>query len=389
MNILVLSDHGFGVPGGAERYSSTLRDQLRRLNLNVITASIVSKGSQIKLGTRQGILRCFQNSVLTKGLNTLVDRFDVEIVHANILDPPHVLPFLNLERKLKVPYIATAHSYIHLCPTEYFVKLPEVVPCKSPYPNRHCSRCVMSKTKLQLRSLRDIPVPLARMVYNMHMFRLFLRRADCVISPSKIFTAMLWKVGISSIYMPHPLDVDKFEPTPEGDGSVVFVGRLGWEKGVQVLVKLAEMLSRYTVHIAGKGDCESWILEHKPSNVVYHGFVSESEKMNLMKRASVVVVPSLWCDMFTYVVSEALSSAKPVVAFNLGGPKEQIEESGGGLLVKTFDIKDFASKVTYLLENPDEAKKRGLRGRKWAEKHLDPCRYVQTLTSLYHLAIEK
>ena len=100
-----------------------------------------------------------------------------------------------------------------------------------------------------------------------------------------------------------------------------------------------------------------------------------------------MVVPSEWCEMFGLVVFEAFVLGKPVVAFDLGGPKEMIEDSGGGLLAKPFYINDFAEKVTYLVENPAEARKMGLMGRRWVEKNLHPNRFAESLAKVYENAL--
>ena len=389
LNILFLSDTGFNPPGGAERYSNIVTSAMKKLGLNVLKASIISNGALLKFSTSSGIVRCFYNPLLEKEMKALLRKFKVDVAHLNILHPPHALICMRVLHDLKIPYIATVHSYLHICPTEYFVKLPELMPCKNPYLNLHCVKCVIAKAKLPYSS-KTIFRYIGQMFYNMHVLKLFLKKASYVISPSLTYTELLRKYGVNAVHIWHPI---KCSPTTieyyEGNTNITFVGRLSWEKGIHVLLKLAKKLNYANVHIIGKGELYKWLLRHKPSNVVIHGFVSDLEKINFMTKSSVVVVPSIWNDLFNYVVSESLSLARPVVAFNLGGPKEQIESSGGGLLAKPFDTNDFILKTAYLLENPNEGKRMGLNGKRWVKENLDPENYVNMLIKIYNNAIHR
>ena len=377
LTVLILSDHTFNPPGGAERYLSIIVPELRKLGINVIAINI--KAIKEKTGY-------LHDPAFEKILGDLLDKFKVDIVHLSILNSPFAFMCMKTLCRLKMPYIATVHSFAHVCPTEYFVMLPELVPCKNPYPNSHCMKCIIAKTKL-CSSIRAIPRSLGQMFYNMNTFKSFLRKASFVISPSKIYANLLRKYSINSIHMWHPFSTHSVES--EGDGSVTFIGRLEWEKGVHIILGLAKKLKNTKINVIGKGKLSKLFLTCKPYNVIYHGFVNDSKKLDLIAKSSVVIVPSIWCDIFNYVVSEAMSLAKPVVAFDLGGPKEQIESSKGGLLAKPFDIEDFTSKVRYLLENPNEAKKMGSNGKYWVQNNLSPKKYIKRLVRIYKYIVEE
>jgi len=195
-------------------------------------------------------------------------------------------------------------------------------------------------------------------------------------------------MNVNAYYVPNPVSQKmlEIEPEPSGDGSIVFIGRLVDKKGVRLLPKLARLLDR-KIHVIGHGPLEGWLLQHKPFNIVYHGFTYDEAKFNILKKASVLIAPSLCFEMWNYTVTEAFIVGKPVVAFELGGLKEQIEASGGGFLVPPFNINCFAEKVLILVENTNMAKYMGLKGRKWVEENLCPSRYGEALAKVYHDAI--
>ncbi|ADY01262.1 glycosyl transferase group 1 [Vulcanisaeta moutnovskia 768-28] len=105
----------------------------------------------------------------------------------------------------------------------------------------------------------------------------------------------------------------------------------------------------------GDGYLRDYIISasRKYGNIVYHGFVSNEEKVKIVSNSFLVIMPINWVELYSYTVVESFAMGKPVVSFGVGGPKELIEDSGAGLLARPFDVDDFISKVRYLLGNED------------------------------------
>jgi len=391
MKVMILNDTGFSARGGTETYCNIL---------NVINAKLGNKTVKVYLGEEYNddpeaialdgvnvpVMRVFYDKILEKGLIKLCSDFEVDLIHANILNARYPLILSNMSSKLKLPLVLTVHRWAYICPSGYNVVFPELLPCDKPSLNL-CVKCVTSKAKFM-----HIPVmsSVGRALHRVYAFKSLMRKANFVISPSRIFTTELYdRFKISSYYIPNPIDRHLIEekPEPKGDGSVIFIGRLEYEKGAHLLSQLAKILNNVKIHVVGVGSLKKSLLKSKPPNIFYHGFISGHKKYDFIQRSSVVIVPSIVQEMYPYTVSEALALGKPVVAFDLGGPKEQIEGSGGGLLAEPFEIKDFAEKVMYLLENPSEAKRRGLMGRKWVQENLHPDRYAKKLANVYEYAV--
>ena len=390
VNVAIVSDW-FGPGGGLGAYSRLIADLYVELGFDVIKVGLISKDeADFQLNTDPSILGRFCGQLLAKNLEELKKNRKIEFVHANILNASHGFTFANAAKKLNLPYILTTHTYVFLCPLEMYCNLPSLVPCKKPFPNNQCIKCVISKSKSQNYVFRKSVLSLSRMVYNMYSLRYLMKHARYVISPSKIFATLIKKdanlrnkVG----YIQNPIDLRFLENSPhfKGDGSVFFWGRLEFAKGAHLLISLAKTLAHTPIHVIGYGTLDNWILQNKPPNLIYHGYAEKPELIKMAEKASVVVVPSIGHEMFSYTVSEAFALGKPVVAFDLGGPKEQIEASGGGLLAKPFDIKDFSEKVKWLLENSSEASMMGAHARNWAEHFLHPSRYLKQLTDVLHV----
>jgi trehalose synthase len=78
----------------------------------------------------------------------------------------------------------------------------------------------------------------------------------------------------------------------------------------------------------------------------------------LQRRADVVAQKSL-AEGFGLTVSEAMWKGRPVVASQIGGIAEQIEDGRTGFLVEPSDLRSFGERVSGLLQDPHAAERMG------------------------------
>jgi trehalose synthase len=78
----------------------------------------------------------------------------------------------------------------------------------------------------------------------------------------------------------------------------------------------------------------------------------------LQRRADVVAQKSL-AEGFGLTVSEAMWKGRPVVASEIGGIREQIEDGRTGFLVDPSDLPEFGERVSWLLRDPYRAERMG------------------------------
>lgn len=74
---------------------------------------------------------------------------------------------------------------------------------------------------------------------------------------------------------------------------------------------------------------------------------------------------------FPRTVLEAMAMKKPVVATNIRGCREEIDNGANGILVPLKNAKELAKAIIYLLRNPDRAEKIAVLAREKAEKEFD------------------
>jgi glycosyltransferase involved in cell wall biosynthesis len=118
-----------------------------------------------------------------------------------------------------------------------------------------------------------------------------------------------------------------------GGGYFLFVGRLTYEKGVQVLLEAwSRQRSGLQLYVVGDGP-ESASVSRTAAGlegVKVLGGLPPDRVLQLMRDATAVVVPSLWYETFGRVVTEAFACGTPVIVSDVGAIAELVEDGVTG-----------------------------------------------------------
>ena len=103
------------------------------------------------------------------------------------------------------------------------------------------------------------------------------------------------------------------------------------------------------------------------SRVVFRGYVSEEELVELYSRARAVIFIPFQED-YGFVTIEAFYSGKPVITFrDSGGASELVEDEKNGFVIEPCE-EVLAEKIAFLWENPRLAEEMGRRAEKIKDK---------------------
>jgi glycosyltransferase involved in cell wall biosynthesis len=144
--------------------------------------------------------------------------------------------------------------------------------------------------------------------------------------------------------VPNPVDTELFVPGEPRDSSsavrLLAVGNLTAIKGHRVLVDamgaLVDSISGVSLDVVGDGELRDELEERaRASGVAPHvrfrGRLSRHDVAAMMRRADILVLPSLW-ENLPCVLLEATSTGLPVVATRVGGTAEIVDASNGQLV---------------------------------------------------------
>jgi glycosyltransferase involved in cell wall biosynthesis len=216
-----------------------------------------------------------------------------------------------------------------------------------------------------------------------------LPKCDATIANSQIVADAC---GDSNAVVIYPgIDMDKFDPNeaPTQEQLVGTACRLEPVKGIPTLLKaialVAKKHSSVRLVIAGEG---SWRnrLEEEAAQLGVQDKVSflgwQDDVATLLGSWSIFVLPSL-DEGFGVAVLEAMASGLPVVASDVGGLRELVQDGQTGFLVPPNDVNQLADKLLFLLDDPDLRMRMGIAARSRAREAFSITEMVKKTTDVY------
>jgi glycosyltransferase involved in cell wall biosynthesis len=206
--------------------------------------------------------------------------------------------------------------------------------------------------------------------------------------------------------VPNGVDPNFFRPMEDADvlrrslrvekkHCVLFVGNLIPRKGVHFLVEAARHIIKDEGDVAflivGDGPLLGFLTSYSAKlgvrrNFIFLGKVSDSVLPIIYNCADVVVLPSLQ-EGQGIALLEAQASAKPVVAFDVGGVGECVRHGETGLLVEPDSFK-LGEAILTLLRDESLRARMGISGRKFVCENFSWDVYAGRMFKVYLEALE-
>lgn len=229
----------------------------------------------------------------------------------------------------------------------------------------------------------ELPLVQAKFWAFMEPWVLRLYKDTSIITVSESTKEDLIRIGIppSNIYkITEGLDHGVYVPCGEKSSypHVLFVGRIKRFKGIHHLIKamklIVEKLPNARLSIVGRGDLEYWV-ELKwltkalklENNVVFHGYVSEEEKIKLMQHAHALVLPSQR-EGFGLVVIEANACGTAAIATDVPGLRDAVAKDETGIFVPYGNIRALTAAVERMLTDEELRERLSRNAVKWAKR---------------------
>jgi len=190
-------------------------------------------------------------------------------------------------------------------------------------------------------------------------------------------------------YQPHAnrADLKRTMGLPENP-VILYTGRLSAEKGITTLVRACARLhnpSKPILYIIGSGpqqQCLERLIRELNADSTVILVPACNDIRSYYQYADIFVMPSFH-EGISNSVLEAMACALPVIATGVTGNTDLIGDRHNGLLVPPGDDRALAVALDELLENPDKARKMGLRGRSIVQTHYSFDDMIQRYCALY------
>jgi len=176
---------------------------------------------------------------------------------------------------------------------------------------------------------------------------------------------------------------------PSASQTVLYVGRLSPEKGLEVLLD-AWAVARpgdLRLELIGDGPLRAHLEGRCVPGVSILGHLNSEDVRQHLVRARTVVQPSLSYETFGLSAAEALAAGTPVLGSDLGVTAERVGSLGSRWLVPPGDVAAWTSALAGLTDG-NAVNEAGRLGRSTFERHCDPEQGLRRLESVYVAALK-
>jgi glycosyltransferase involved in cell wall biosynthesis len=326
------------------------------------------------------------NREAARNLGRLIDDFRPDVAHLHNIYHQLSPSVLRTLHRRHVPTVMTLHDYKLVSPNyNLFVR-------GSIWNHSSGFRCIID------RCVKDSYAKslICAMEKRLHAFLGVYSNVDAFIAPSRFLVGKFADLGFRNeiMYLPQPLVPfpERMDDAGAHDGRILFFGRISPEKGIETLIAAATSLTdTYDIRIVGDGDpvyvdgLKRRVEQGNLSKTVHFVDAKFGDELDReIREAKAVVIPSVWYENMPYVLIESLARGKVVIASEIGGMSERIENGANGFLFAPGDSEDLSKVIRKLAQ----ANLRGIRERaRKSVSDLTGERYATLLEQLYADAI--
>ena len=275
----------------------------------------------------------------TKRIKHLFNKINPQIVHLQFWTAYSCTAGLLAAKLAKVPIIiSTEHSFLPLD------KEPKSIPLKAAF-------------QIFRKRLIDYPTTVSYASKNMMQKKqLFFNKNIYVIHNG--IDINIQESKLDNLYPIKLINKDKI--------NIVNVGSLEKGKGQEYLIRAANKLpikiqEIIKIHFIGSGQDKNTLKKLSRKLLLNNSVIFWGERNDvnlLLPKFDIFVFPSLM-ENFSLAILEAMNGGLPILASNVGGTKEALEEGKGGYLIPVKNYQYLAKKIAYLAKKPKLRSKMG------------------------------
>jgi glycogen(starch) synthase len=185
---------------------------------------------------------------------------------------------------------------------------------------------------------------------------------------------------------------------PMESPTLLCLGRLvrwkGFDIAIDAFSQVANQYPSMTLKIAGDGpeldrlkqQVETLGLQHR---VLFTGWIEPEKIPDLLNQVTAVLLPSREEETLPVVALQAAQMARPIIASNLAGFPEVIENNLTGLLFEAGSASALATAIRKTIDSPVEARLMGINAREQAAKRFGLDYWVNQYDKLYKRLIHE
>ena len=330
--------------------------------------------------------------ILLEGVRNMIKKLKPDIVHINGLKPG----LITVCNQLEIPSVVTAHHPGFACPVSTLLK-PDESLCEARADRSVCVPCCClwkCSRRFHGKLLELIPPQIYRAVgkklnryekipylgrglmfpwlveKRMEGQRVLLRESQSIISPSRAMKRLLLRNNVPEkkiFLLPHGIEPLEWSPVEKLNDRPIrfgYIGRIDYAKGFHILLQAIEKMPsaiNCELHIFGDAQNE-WdkkyfidsLSRYKGKARIYnYGYISNDKLLDAYKKIDILVVPSIYLEVFGLVILEGFSAGRPMIVSKSGGPEELVRDGVDGFVVERNNADVLADAMQRFVDNPE------------------------------------
>jgi glycosyltransferase involved in cell wall biosynthesis len=354
MKILLIHNF-YRFRGGEDRYVKILEETLISKGHQVNHFSLDSRNiSEFNLFQKCMIpLQLIGSPSLNNKLEELLIEETPDLVVFHNLSPLLSFSLLKVVKRRGIPILKRLENYKFLCLNGLFLRNDFTV-CEACKHGNFLPGVIHRCYQHRLSS--SLGIALAEFIHR--LLKTVTKTADLFLATSQFVKKKFVEAGFPEdkiLVHPNFLDFEPFDITASPENYAIYLGRLSKEKGLLTLLKAFKKLPELPLKILGEGPMEEELLEFTRSyhmkNISFEGFIDGNLKRKMLQKALFLIFPSECYESFGYTIIEGYACGVPVVAADIGGARELVQEGKTGFLFKTGNPEDLKQKIVQMISN--------------------------------------
>lgn len=302
----------------------------------------------------------FGDKALCHAFERVLDQTQPHLVHVqHLMGLPKTL--IDIIRRRDLSFVITLWDFWWVCANAQLLTNYSQTICPGPNVYLNCARCALARAD-RPNLWPAVPPLAALLAWRNHQLGQVLQTARQIIAPTPFVRDWYVEHGAPAetltVIQPGlevPLRPLRRSRSPEEPLRLAYIGGLSWQKGVHVLIEAVAGLEGIEVWLAGDETAHSTYVAQLRAQaspqVRFLGKLSRAEVWAILAQVDVVVIPTLWYETFSFIVSEAFAAGVPVIASRLGPLADRVRDGIDGLLVSPGDSPALRQAIRRLQED--------------------------------------
>jgi len=311
--------------------------------------------------------------------------FKPDLVHCFAIYTKLTPSILDVFREKNIPVVCSFNDYKHICPNDklfHYGRICEV--CRGGrFVNAIRKRCAHDSLVYSTANALESYVHSFMDIYRKNV-KTFLFASEFMAHKTEEFwgsDTFRWRL------LRNPYDSSVYSMTPTSGKYALFFGRLIDEKGVDVLLRAAELAADVPVVVVGDGPDRERLEQMadglSSSNIKFVGAKWGGELDEILTHCRFVVVPSLWHENFPYVVLQSFAMGKPIIGTDRGGIPELVTHGARGYIYDADNAAELANYMTDLYQDDEALERMGKNAKQYVDAEFSDENIYKALMDAY------